>query len=303
MFYRSEYEKIFDLYKESRHKRVVFTESEINPEIEKERGLSYEGKMSDEEFEKFRIKLGRAKLWLYKRSDYLVYANILSNLKTVPCRFIVDKATGQKKAIKTMAVDPLGNLLINPEFLDGMSEGETIGVLVHETFHHLNDTFGRQGIRDMYRWNVATDYIMNKDIIKDGLELPKKGLIPVEVNGRFYIKDEGLNIDITQLTCEQLYNVLDQQLPDNPEGEEDEDEGEEGDENEGEEGDDEGEEGEGGSSGNNPPPPVQIKIGDPVETKDGKVAGVFKGINPMNNQAIIEPMTEQQIRDYIKNKK
>jgi len=260
MFYRNEYDKIYNIYRTN-----VILESEQTDGAD----LKYSGEMDEEQFKKFQVKLGRAKLWLYKRNEFLVYANILSDLKTVPCREIVSRS-GAKAKIDTMAVDKLGNIFINPEFLEKLSDGEVIGVLVHETFHHLNLTFQRQGIRDMKRWNIATDYIMNRDILKDGLDLPSLGLIPVEEKGKFYIRDNGLNIDITNMTSNKLYDLLDEQLPDEPEG--------------------------------NPPPKVGVKVGDPViDKKNRKITGIYKGINPQTGKAMVEPMTKQQIKDYIKN--
>ena len=300
MFYRNENDRIYNIY---RTNVILESDQSDGPE------LSYAGEMDKEQLERFDTKLGKAKLWLYKRNQYLVYANVLSGLRTVPCRAIVAKNSGAQQSIDTMAVDPLGNLLINPEFLESLTEGQVIAILVHESFHHLNDTFGRKGIRDMTRWNIATDFIMNRDILKDGLEISriidgKTYCVPEEENGKFYIKEKdqmgnSINIDITTMTCEELYNVLDKQLPqppkppDNPKPNG----------NPPPPPDNPPPKGNPPPPSNNPPPPVKIQIGDPVETKDGKVRGVFRGINPMNNEAMIEDMTEQEIRDYIKKRR
>ena len=58
--------------------------------------------------------------------------------------------------VTTMAVDPMGNLYINPKFSDTLSEGEFYGVLAHEALHHANGTFWRKKDRDHTLWNIAT---------------------------------------------------------------------------------------------------------------------------------------------------
>ena len=241
-------------------------------------GKSYYADLSDEEFEKFRLKLGRAKLWLYKQNDFLPFAEILNGLRTVPCREI----GGQP--LPTMAVDKLDNIFINPEFLEKLPLGEVIGVLAHEAFHHLNLTFPRQNGRDMKRWNIATDYIMNRDLIRDGLSLPSLGLIPTQKNGRYYITDGGLNLDITEMTSEQLYDYLENNLPPPQEPPP--------------------------NTPTNPQPPQpkqpkqkkQIKVGDPVVDKKNNIFGIVKSIDPLTNKATIEPKTKQEIKDYEKNR-
>jgi len=83
-------------------------------------------------------------------------------------------------AIDTMAVDDKGNIYINPKFgARDITAREFLGVLIHETFHILNLTFPRRGKKNPKIWNIATDFIMNRDILADGYELPKMGCIPV----------------------------------------------------------------------------------------------------------------------------
>ena len=118
------------------------------------------------------------------------------------------------KEIPTMAVDKAGNLYVNTKFVDTLSDAEVFGVLVHEAFHIATLTFFRLEGRHMKLWNWATDYVMNRDIIGMGLQLPKGGLIPddkgiitVPVNG-------GVQIDISTMSAEALYDQLRVLFPD-----------------------------------------------------------------------------------------
>ena len=81
--------------------------------------------------------------------------------------------------VDTMAVDAKANIYINPQFLKKITPDEAVGVLVHETLHIITQTFPRQRGREMEWWNIATDYLMNNIILRDGFKLPKGALLPL----------------------------------------------------------------------------------------------------------------------------
>jgi hypothetical protein len=139
--------------------------------------------------------------------------------------------------ISTMAVTDNGKIYINLDFVgelleeatqSGLSEGAKVeGVLLHEAYHVLNHTFYRKGDRDMKIWNVATDYVMNKDLLLKGHQLPSNGLLPENKSGNIlqpgdtpqyidiakYFKDRLKDgavsiIDITGMTCEAVYDAI-----------------------------------------------------------------------------------------------
>jgi len=66
----------------------------------------------------------------------------------------------------------------------------------------------------MKLWNWATDFIINMNCVEDGMELPKGGLIPVQKGSRWIAEVNGihgpLNIDITDMIPEELYDILEQ---------------------------------------------------------------------------------------------
>jgi predicted metal-dependent peptidase len=153
--------------------------------------------LSTEEFDKFEWRLQHAKMQIYK--NYPFFGLILSRLKTVP-----------SFDIPTMAVDNNNNIYINPHFtMNVLTFPETIGVLMHEAFHHINQTFYRRKQKHTKLWNIATDYIMNRDILTMGAQLPSLGLNP-KLNGtdNTWRIDWLDNLDITDMTAEELYNVL-----------------------------------------------------------------------------------------------
>jgi len=153
-------------------------------------------KMSDEDFQKFELRLQSAKHQIQRRFPFFYL--VLLKLKTVPTY-----------DIPTMAVDNNNNIYINPNFtLNELSFEETIGVLVHEAFHHVNMTFYRGKNKQHKLWNIATDYIMNRDILEMSAALPSLGLIPKQIGADKWIIPELKNLDITDMTSEELYAIL-----------------------------------------------------------------------------------------------
>lgn len=159
--------------------------------------------MSASLFKDFETTLVAAKARLYEVAPF--YANILYRMHTVPTT-----------EVNTMAVDAAGNIYINPMFmLNDLTFDETVAVLAHEANHIANLTFFRKGSRDHTKWNIATDYIMNRDLCEDGLKLPVLGLLAdQDGNKRWVVRElHGTslkNVDITDLTAEQLYAIIEQ---------------------------------------------------------------------------------------------
>jgi predicted metal-dependent peptidase len=131
--------------------------------------------------------------------------------------------------VPTMAVDDKGNIYVNPRFaLTYLSVDECIGVLAHEASHHATLTFFRQKGRSPQLWNIATDYIMNRDLLRAGFALPAMGCLPrLENNGEAAyvdVKDKAGRvkkvIDVSSMSAEKLYKELIDASKGNGEGEE-----------------------------------------------------------------------------------
>lgn len=170
--------------------------------------------------------------------DSVAYLNIAAPY--IHC-FLVRMSVCYTYSLPTMAVDGKGNIYINPEFgAQQLTAKEFLGVLIHETFHILNNTFERLGNRDMKIWNIATDFIMNRDILADGYDLPAAGCIPVDNKVTIpFIKDPRTGMpfecDIKNRSAEYLYDEIVRCLPKDGDGdgEGEKDKGEEGDKGKG----------------------------------------------------------------------
>ena len=79
------------------------------------------------------------------------------------------------EAVPTAGVDDRARLVASPSFVDGLTDMETAGLVLHE-LHHLarRHCARRQEIpgADPIIWNLAADMEINPDILRDGLSMP-----------------------------------------------------------------------------------------------------------------------------------
>lgn len=86
-------------------------------------------------------------------------------------------------------------LYYNREFIKQLTREELIFLIGHEILHAVYDHIGRRGSRDPQLHNMATDYIVNYTLVKEGLgQMIKGGLYSEKYT------------DI--LTSEEVYNML-----------------------------------------------------------------------------------------------
>lgn len=195
MYFKKEDKNVYSLY------RSLILEAEDGPE--------WAGKqLSIEDLTKAKDKLVRARMAL--KQGWNFFGHLLVGLSTC-LTYEMD----------TMAVDDYGNIYINPYFLlNVLNDAETVGVLAHEVLHIANLThFRGTSFKNFKLWNIATDYIMNRDLIQMGLSLPAFGCIPENKGGKKVIPSKPEipkywhGIDMTEMDAEELYRALDQAVP------------------------------------------------------------------------------------------
>jgi predicted metal-dependent peptidase len=71
-------------------------------------------------------------------------------------------------------------MIYNPDFVEGLTPGATVGFIVHETLHNLLGHHARLGDRNPELANIAMDLAINGPLRKCGIELPPGGLLPGE---------------------------------------------------------------------------------------------------------------------------
>jgi len=109
-----------------------------------------------------RNKIIKAKISLIRRQPFLGRLCLLFGFK-------------ENKSILTAATDG-ENFYYNKHFINSLSQEQILGILVHETLHLALGHLWRIGEREMHRWNVATDYVVNIIVAKNGFQLPEGAL-------------------------------------------------------------------------------------------------------------------------------
>jgi predicted metal-dependent peptidase len=107
-------------------------------------------------------------------------------------------------AIPTMAVNNKKlTIIYNPNLVNTMPEQILAGYLMHELSHSILRHFERQGNRNPMLWNIATDGVINEDLLSKGwqLELPNTQIVKGEM--------------FRNKSAEQVYAELEKQLQEN----------------------------------------------------------------------------------------
>lgn len=101
---------------------------------------------------------------------------------------------GDHPQISTMAVDGT-NMYYDSKWVNDLPLEELKGVLAHELLHVVYMHMLRVQDRDHKLWNVATDFAINRDLLKEGFKLPENGCI--DRDGKY-----------NGMTAEAIYQTL-----------------------------------------------------------------------------------------------
>lgn len=94
---------------------------------------------------------------------------------------------------ETMATDGT-HLYYNTNFvLNEVNEIQLVGVIAHEAYHCARKHHVRMGDRELDRWNIACDHIVNLDLLDQGFQLPDWVLKDIAYRG---------------MSPEEVYNLL-----------------------------------------------------------------------------------------------
>jgi predicted metal-dependent peptidase len=104
---------------------------------------------------------------------------------------------GNKQGVNTMAVTYTGTTIMINTFFGSkvLTQEEFDGVIAHEVYHIMSQSLVRIGSRDNHKlWNIATDYIMNLELVRAGIALPTMGLVPELANPKDFTSDATADI-------------------------------------------------------------------------------------------------------------
>lgn len=177
-------------------------------------------------------RLKRSRSALITNPAYAFFGCIALRLQLVPVPWCESASTDGE------------SLFYNPAYIEGLKEGECMGLIAALVFHLARLHHTRRGGRDLARWNVAADETIHSDLLKLGFQLPGKAKPDPRFDG---------------MSTESVYGILEREArqkqeeeeQDKPEQEE-QDGGADEDAGSGSNGDDEDDSGDpdGGQDGN-----------------------------------------------------
>jgi predicted metal-dependent peptidase len=137
-------------------------------------------------------KLIRARIQIQTRNPF--FARLSLYLK-----FIEAKKSDESLGEHSCGIDNQGNLYYNPKWIEGLTDEQCIGLILHEIMHLSFLHLLRRGTRNFEGWNVSTDIAINKLLLDNNFQLPPNGLLP-----------EGNSIDLRDLGLPQIIHDLDE---------------------------------------------------------------------------------------------
>lgn len=153
-------------------------------------------------------RLIRARIQLQQKNPFFSFLAMNLNL-------IEKKA---EEGVPTMAVDNYGNLYYNKDFVDGLSEEELYGVMIHELLHLIFNHLSRTGKRDQHLANCCMDLTVNDIVLENNFRLPSgkyEALIPHNHEFTFKLpKGKTYTVkNIDKKSFEKIYDELYGKIP------------------------------------------------------------------------------------------
>jgi predicted metal-dependent peptidase len=157
------------------------------------------------------VMIKRAKVELQKEKPF--FSDLIFYLK------LVEANPKENWRFETMAIDGVGNLYFNPEWVDKLSPDEIKGVLCHEVCHlaFLHIPRGEKK-REQFIWNLAIDCQANFIVVKNNMRLPSEcGCLPDVYSNSVKIMSKNAVVyevqDIENKSAEKVYLELLENLP------------------------------------------------------------------------------------------
>lgn len=155
------------------------------------------------------LAMSKTKIRLMDRADSAFFTHVLFSLKTIWNEDIPTAATDGK------------NILINPHFFMSLSVEERIFILIHEAMHCAYKHVLRAKDKNKSKWNYATDYVINLQLVERNFTMPSAGLLDRQYAGMsaeevYALLPEQQEYDVQLLDLQDPANTetLDQEMDD-----------------------------------------------------------------------------------------
>jgi predicted metal-dependent peptidase len=125
--------------------------------------------------------ISKAKIALMTKKDAVFFTVICFSLKHEIDETIPTACTNGKY------------IKYNPQFVLSLTQEELVFLMLHETLHVAYAHMSRLSNRDVHKFNIAADYVINLQLVERGYSMPKDGL---------------LDKQYANMSAEQVYNLL-----------------------------------------------------------------------------------------------
>ena len=143
-------------------------------------------------------KIRRAKIQIQSENPFFAYLSLYLKFR--------EAKKGELPEYAGMGVNARGDCIYNKEFVDNLSDKELMGVITHEILHLCFLHLLRLGNRNMEKWNISADIIVNFILKQNSFELPKGGL-ETDYDNPIMIFGQKIE-DVDKKTPEQIYDEL-----------------------------------------------------------------------------------------------
>ncbi|MEE2903060.1 MAG: VWA-like domain-containing protein [Myxococcota bacterium] len=125
--------------------------------------------------------------------------------------FLQTRITADESLVAIAATNGIDEIWFNPCLIQKLTDEELAFILLHELCHQVFASSHRRCGRDLYRWNCATDYAINRMVL--GIKSPFDLLTPMYQPPQLKDPDFGTfsvlyDPKYDGLTAEQIYEAL-----------------------------------------------------------------------------------------------
>lgn len=142
-------------------------------------------------------KLIRARIQIQKNNPFFAYLSLYLNFK-------------ESKDLPEYAgagINSKGDFSFRKEFIEALTNEEVKGVIIHELLHLGLLHLLRLKERDMEKWNIACDIVVNQIIKDNNFDLPT-GILISDGDKKIDLGELGIISDCDKKTAEEIYDEL-----------------------------------------------------------------------------------------------
>lgn len=148
--------------------------------------------------------INKAKIKLQKKSPFFSYLSLYLKIRKA--------REGELPDFAGAGVNARGDLLYNDNYFSKLEVSKVMGILCHEILHLSLLHLTRLNKRQLEKWNICCDLVVNTILRDNGFQMDKRCLIPNEETDEYKIKIEGYGEvvikDVSKKTAEQIYDEL-----------------------------------------------------------------------------------------------